>query len=138
MLDKFNPQKLRIDGSEMDYVDSFTYLDIKLDKELKFDQQLKETTRLVAHKMYLLSRIRKYVDNHQALTIFRSKVVPYFDYGDIFYHNSNQLLLKKLQSLQNRALRVCLGTPPLTSTEYVHKQTKTNKLETGERPTYSR
>ena len=78
MLDKYNPPKLKIDDKEMDYVDSFTYLGIKLDKELKFDQQLKETTRMVAHKLYLLTKFVKYIDTQQALTIFQSKIVPYF------------------------------------------------------------
>ena len=45
MLDRYNPPKLKIDDKEMGYVDSFTYLGIKLDKELKFDQQLKRNSK---------------------------------------------------------------------------------------------
>ena len=129
MIENAATVKLHIDNNELDYVDSFTYLGIKLDRELKFDQQLKETKRLVTHKTYLLSRIRCYLNNDQALAIFKSKIVPYFDYGNIFYHDTNQALLKKLQSIQNRALRICLHCPPLTSTDYVHKTTKTNYLK---------
>ena len=63
---------------------------------------------MVAHKLYLLSRIRRYITKGQAITIYKSKVAPYFDYGDIFLMNISSKTTDKLQKLQNRALRICL------------------------------
>ena len=36
-------------------------------------------------------------------------ILPVMEYGDVAYDNSDQKLLGKLQTLQNRALRICLN-----------------------------
>ena len=63
---------------------------MKLEDTLTFVLHAAETMRMVAHKLYLLSRIRKYVTIGQSIAIYRSKIVPYFDYGDIFLMGTNQ------------------------------------------------
>ena len=76
-----------IDGFKLQYVNHFNYLGIKMENTLTFEHHANETTRMVAHKLYLLSKIRKYINTQQAITIYRSMIVPYFDYGDIFLIN---------------------------------------------------
>ena len=68
-------------GRVVKYVKHFNYLGMKLENTLTFAN---ETVRMVAHKLYLLSRIRKYITIGQSIAIYKSKVVPYFDYGDVF------------------------------------------------------
>ena len=96
-----------IGGMTIDYVDHYVYLGMKLDIHLMYNLQLAETTRITGHKMYLLSLIRKCIlqCHHGHL---QTKILTYFDYGDIFFHDTNQSVLTKLQRLQNRALRICL------------------------------
>ena len=48
-------------------------------------------------------------------------ILPYADYGDIFFINANAKQLKKLQTLQNRALRICLNVALLTPVEILHQ-----------------
>ena len=76
---------------------------------LDFESHAKECLRLVSHKLYLVSRIRNIINKDQAVTIYKSKILPYFDYGDIFYNKTYSRTLDKLQKLQNRAIRLCLG-----------------------------
>ena len=38
-------------------------------------------------------------------------ILPYLDYGDIFIMNANSVQVKKLQTLQNRALNICHSIP---------------------------
>ena len=45
-----------------------------------------------------------------ALRIYKTKILPYIDYGDIFYMSTTNEVLDKLDKLQYRALRICLGT----------------------------
>ena len=40
--------------------------------------------------------------------VYKTKILPYFDYADILCIGSYRLTLKKLQKQQNRALRICL------------------------------
>ena len=83
---------------------------------------------MAAYKLYLLSRIRKYITIGQAIAIYKSKVVPYFDYGDIFLLNINQKTIAKLQKLQNRALRICLALDGRSNVNDMHNTCNINKL----------
>ena len=64
----------------------------------------------------------------QSVEIYKSKVLPYFDYGDILYDGTTSTLTAKLQRLQNRALKICLKLPPRSSTAQIHKTAKINYL----------
>ena len=101
---------------------------MKLEDTLTFELHASETMRMVAHKLYLLSRIRKYITIGQAIAIYRSKVVPYFDYGDIFLMDINQKTIDKMQKLQNRALRICLALDGRSNVDDMHNTCNINKL----------
>ena len=120
MIQNNNLNHLQIGGENIGYVTSYPYLGIKLDNKLTFELHIKETLKLVSHKLFLLSKIRKYLTKKQALIIFKSKILPYFDYGDIFCIGSHEKSLDKLQQMQNRALRICLKAPLLTSVKSLH------------------
>ena len=107
---------------------TYRYLGVKLDNKLNYELFKKEIARQTAHKIYLMSKIRKYISCHQAVTMYKTKILPYFDYGDILYMGTNQQTISKLQKLQNRALRLCLNETPYSSIAYLHKSTKTDHL----------
>ena len=73
-----------------------------LDSTLSFDSQVKSTLSMVAFKTNLLARIRKYLRENVAPKIYKSMILPYFDYGDIIHNTANKDGLEKLQRLQNR------------------------------------
>ena len=114
-------------GTRLQYVKHFNYLGMKLEDTLTFELHATETVRMEAHKMYLLSRIRKYITIRQAIAIYKSKVVPYFDYGDIFLMNITQKTLDKLQKLQNRALRICLAQNGRSNVNDMHNTCNINR-----------
>ena len=117
-----------MDGYKLQYVKHFNYLGIKLENTLTFENHANETIRMVAHKLYLLSRIRKYINIGQAITIYRSMIVPYFDYGDIFLINISLKTIDKLQKLQNRGLRICLALDGRSNVNDLHNTCNVNKL----------
>ena len=117
-----------INGSKLQYVTHFNYLGIKLDNSLTFEQHAGETVRMVAHKLHLFSRMRKFITIQKAITIYRSMIVPYFDYGDIFLVNINFKTIDKLQKLQNRALRICLAREGRSNVNMLHNTCNINKL----------
>ena len=65
----------------------------------------------------------------QALRVYKTKVLPYMEYGGILVHDTNKTLLTKLQRLQNRGLKIALYSPPRTTIEKIHKDGKINFLE---------
>ena len=49
-------------------------------------------------------------------------LLPYFDYPDVIFCKANANVIGKLQTLQNKCLRICLGEHRRFSTDRAHKQ----------------
>lgn len=123
-IKRTNLNDILLEGIKIDEVKHYNYLGIALDNKLTFDLHCKNMYKNAQHKIYILSKIRKFLNTEQALIIYRSKVLPYMDYGDILIHDSNTSLLNKLQRLQNRALKVIFKAPARTSTSDLHWNAK--------------
>ena len=130
MLKRAHCNDIFIGMHKLQYVKHFTYLGIKLDCKLNFEAHALECLRPISHKLYMLSKIRNFFTNTQSLTIFKSKILPYFDYGDIFFYmSSHQRTLDKLQKLQNRSLRLCLGYHNRCNVDLLHLDAGVPKLD---------
>ena len=75
-----------------------------------------------------MSKIRKYINEQTAIRIYQSMVAPLIDYGDIIYAGSTTKNLDKLQSLQNRGLRLCINENQYFSTDQLHSRCNISKL----------
>ena len=84
---------------------------------------------LKAHKIYILSKLRPFLTQKAFLLLYKTKVLPYFDYGDIFYMGTNQKATNKLQRLQNRALKICINAEARYPTNRLHYQTRIPLVE---------
>ena len=60
--------------------------------------------------------------------MYKSKVVPYFDYGDIFLMNISMKAVDKLHKIQNRALRICLARDGRSNVNDLHNTCNVSKL----------
>ena len=67
------------------FVGDYKYLGVMLDCGLNFEKHADAMGKLVSHKLYLLGKIRSFLTRQMARCIYKTKVLPYFDYGDIFY-----------------------------------------------------
>ena len=85
---------------------------------------------MVSYKTNLLAKIRKFLTESVALKIYKSMILPYFDYGDVIYGTANQEGLDKLQRLQNRCLKICKSLNVRFNTEALHSITKMPMLKT--------
>ena len=56
-------------------------------------------------------------------------ILPYFDYCDVVYSGANANCLDKLQRLQNKCLKLCLGFHKLHDTADVHNEAKCARLD---------
>ena len=129
MQKRANFPQVEISGTKLQYVRHFNYLGVKLDSRLTFEMHANECLRLVSHKIFLLTKIRKYIDKKQALTIYKSKIMPYFDYGDIFLLGVQVKTKDMLQKLQNRALRLVLNRDSRHNVWELHHEALTPMLD---------
>ena len=56
-------------------------------------------------------------------------ILPVMEYGDIAYDNSDKKLLDKLQTLQNKALGICVNRQGHVPVIILHRECKLAKLE---------
>ena len=125
---RHNIPNLKIQGKAIDYVFQYKYFGVTIDEILSFRAHLNNTIKLVAHKIIMLNKVRHYITEDAAIKIYKTMILPYLDYRDIFFINSNQKQIKKLQTLQNRALRTCLNTRLETPIEILHQSIQIPKL----------
>ena len=108
---------IHINNILLSYVEDYTYLGITLDQNLNFRKHTQNVYKVAAHKVYISSKIRTYLTTKAALTIYKSKILPFIDYGDILYDSTYHKELGKLRKLQFRAARICLNVHSRTSRE---------------------
>ena len=120
---------VKMADKNLQYVRQFNYLRVRLDCRVTFETHAKEGIRLVSHKLFLLMKIRQFVDKKQALTIYKSKIMPYFDYGDIFLIGVHVKTRDMLQKLQNRALRLVLERDSRHNIWELHHEAQTPFLD---------
>ena len=76
----------------------------------------------------MLSKIMPFLTREVALLLYKSMILPYFDYCDIVYQSACLGDLDKLQRPQNKCLKTCLGMHKLTDTNRVHTLGKCARL----------
>ena len=119
-LKLMGPHTLTLGGKKVQKVSSFKYLGFHLDATLNFKSHIADVMRKVMHKRVLLSRMMFFLTKEVALLIYKTMILPYFDYCDIVYHSACSSDLDMLQRLQNKCLKTCLGLHKLCETKVVH------------------
>ena len=129
MIKKADKDRLIYDNVLLVRETTYKYLGVTLDATLSMSKHISNITKQISHKVYVLGKISKYINYQAALTIYKTMILPYFDYGDIFYMNANEQLLNKLPVLQNKCLRTCLNLPPRSSTLHLHREANVANLK---------
>ena len=127
--DKVGDPYVTFEGKPIEKVTQYTYLGVKLDQRLKYDLHARALIQKVSDKLTYLRRIRKFINATAALHIYKNMILPILEYGDILLISIDSNLKKKLQTLQNKALKCALGLDPYTETEEVHRLANLETLE---------
>ena len=98
---------VHIGNNRLEDVKEYRYLGVNMDHRFTFKPQVTGMLRTISHKISLLGRIRKYMEENQSFLICTTMALPYFDYANFIVECTTGDLVKKLQKLQNRGLRVC-------------------------------
>ena len=94
-------------GKHIQYMNTFNYLGVLLDDQLTFTPYYKLVKRRVENKIFVLSKIRRYVDSRTAILIYKQAVLPLLEYAGFVLGSCSIGQRKELQKLQNNALRLC-------------------------------
>ena len=101
---------LSLNNNRLDRVSSYKYLGFILDEHLNFNKHVSEICNIVSHKLFLLSKIRRFLTVQACITIFKTMVLSVIGYGDIIYAGTSSNNLDRIDKLFFRGLRICLGS----------------------------
>ena len=64
---------------------------------------------ILTHKLYVLSKIRRYITSEACILIFKTMILPLMEYGDIIFTGTSTNNLLKVDRLFYRGLRICMN-----------------------------
>lgn len=82
-----------------------------------------------SYRLSQLCRMRKFISKQTAIMLYKSMILSIIDYGSIFYGSANSNHLKRLQSIQNKAISIIALLPKRTNTDYYHDELGIQFLE---------
>ena len=85
-------------------------LSFALDEHFNFNRHVNDMKQLVTHKLYLFSKIRKYINVQTSMNIFKTKILSLIEYGNIIYKSTLQTHLNSIDRMFYRGLHICLDT----------------------------
>ena len=109
---------------------SHKHLGLILQGDCKWDFHV---TSIIAKCRTLVACLKsyKYRLNRKSLEImYKSFILPHFDYADIVWDNLTQLQIENLENIQLEALRTIIGTVRGTSHELIYKESGFIPLKT--------
>ncbi len=114
--------KVKVGGVEIEKVENYKYLGMKLDCRLTFSDHIAYIKGKTLSKIKLLGRLSHIIDSSMLLMLYKVLILPIIDYGDIVYHKLNHCDAVGLQRLQNVACRAILKADIYTHIEHMHDE----------------
>ena len=117
-------RKLRINNAEIQRTDKYTYLGVVLDERMSFELHAKNVINRVSTKVYQLKKVRKFLSKRAALMVYKNMILSIVEYWDIYLYSATKDSRKKLQTMQNIALRCALLKDSRYNTTDLHAEAK--------------
>ena len=93
--------------------EEITYLGTVLEANLSGDKMAAKVIKKVNQRTRYLYRVSSLVNNSTLRTLARTLIQPHFDYAcTSWYHSTSKVLKTRLQTSQNKLVRLLLSLPP--------------------------
>ena len=120
----------------LEQVEKYKYLGIILDSNMSYNSQFNKTVSSLNGKIWMLKHFRNFINEKTALIVMKAMILPYMDNSTIFLSGIRLFDQKRLQILQNIALRLCFNIRDPTEISVKELHTKANVLPLDLRRNY--
>ena len=100
--------QISINNTLIDYVDSFDFLGITLDSQLKWGHHIDKISMKISKVIGILNHLKNFLPSDILKTIYNALINPHLHYGLLCWGNNSNRVLK----LQKKAIRI------ITSSKY--------------------
>ena len=81
-------------------------LGLEIDDKLQWTKHVEKQTKKISCSMAMLRKVKPYVPQATLQMIYKSFVLPYFNYCSTIWYDGNKMHAEKMLKLQKRAARV--------------------------------
>ena len=103
-----------LDGSDLEYVDTYKYLGVWLDCKFSFQTHIKHLQSKIKSRIGFLFRNKASFTHAAKLTLVKLTILPILDFGDVIYKIASNTLLSKLDAVYHSAIRFVTKAPYTT------------------------
>ena len=111
-----NELNINLENQFIKNVNTKKLLGIYIDNNLDWKEQVDHICKNINSRLFLLSKIKIYLDKKSRILFFNSYILPIFDYCSNVWGNLNDEGIQRITKLQKRAARIILDAPFLTPT----------------------
>lgn len=97
---------LSCNGSSLTKSESFKYLGVVIDQHLSFNNHIEHVVNKVSRKLGVLRRLRIFIPMAAAERLYKTMILPIFDYCDVAWHGCGKVNSDVLESLQHGAAKL--------------------------------
>ena len=127
---------LRYDLTEIEQVSKHTVLGIQIDSNLSWNTHVNALVKRLSKNTFLLSQLKKYATPEALKLFFEAHINSHINYASTLWDMCSQDLMKRLNSVHKRAIKILLPGPAFTTDEkyakldilQLQKQLQFNKL----------
>nr|CAH7733266.1 unnamed protein product [Callosobruchus chinensis] len=105
--------QIEMGNYQLPFVKEIRYLGVELDRKLTwkpFVSKIQSRCQKGLNFLRTIAKVRWGANQNTCLLFYRAYILSILDYGSILYGAASKNLLKQLDTIQNKALRICLGT----------------------------
>ena len=122
-------QELKVYDFKVKRVSVVVYLGMHIDEHLKWDKHISHICNSLSKNFHMFYTIRNLLTKQLKKQIYYSLVHSRILYGIEVYGACNSTLLKKVQTIQNKLLKVLFNLPFRTDTNKMHAELKLLKVK---------
>ena len=117
-----NPPELKINSTNLEISTNEKLLGVSIDHTLNWAVQVEATIKKCNSLLFLLGRIKTFLDIPTRKLYFNAYILPYLDYCSTIWGNCGNELLDKLIKFQKRAARLILDKDLTTPSSELFQQ----------------
>ena len=114
---------LTLGTSNIEQVREHKMLGVILDTELTWNQQLEFTIKKLSRNVFLLTKLKQYVQYRHLKMFFNAQIMSYLNYASTLWDGCSQLIFKKINSIHRRAVKKLIDNQTLDTDQKLKKLT---------------
>ena len=103
--------KICIGNKEVNRTRYTKFLGVLIDENLTWDNQLNAVSSKISSQIGIISKSRKFLNNHAMKMLYFAFINPYLTYGNVVWGSVQKSKLNKIHTLQKRAVRIISHAP---------------------------